>query len=320
MNLQIVPYAPDHEPAWEQCCAASVNATLLHTRRFLSYHGERFKDVSALILDAGKVRGVFPAAQSPADPMLVVSHPGTTYGGVVHPGWLSGARMLEALSALAAHYQNLGYQRLLYKAVPHIYASAPAQDDLYALFRLGAQRLRCDLSCAVGLARRQPPDAQRRRGLKKAQKAVTLSAEPLHLGALWAVIAHNLARKHAAKPVHSLAELALLMNRFPHHIAIHCALLAGCVEAGVVVFKTSTVWHAQYIAASESAYAVSALDAVFDAVILEAQQAGARYFDFGISNEQDGQVLNDGLYRFKSGFGGGGVAHEFYEIKLCNAS
>jgi len=319
VSLQIVPYTPDHEMAWEDCCAGAVNATLLHTRRFLSYHGDRFKDASTLIVEAGKVRGVFPAAQSPADAGLVVSHPGVTYGGVVHPGWLSGARMLAALTALAAHYQSRGYQRLLYKVIPYIYASVPAQDDVYALFRLGAQRVRCDLSCALDLARRQPLDAQRRRGLKKARKAVTLSGDPSHLGALWTVIADNLARKHGAKPVHSPAELALLMDRFPHHIALRCALIAGQVQAGVVVFKTSTVWHAQYIAASESAYQVSALDAVFDAVIFDAQQAGARYFDFGISNENNGLILNEGLYRFKSGFGGGGVAHEFYEINFAHA-
>jgi len=319
VSLQIIPYAPDAELAWDDCCAGAVNATLLHTRRFLGYHGDRFIDASTMIVDAGQVRGVFPAAQSPADPKLVVSHPGATYGGVVHQGWLSGTRMLAALTALAAHYQSRGYQSLLYKVIPHIYASAPAQDDVYALFRLGAKRVRCDLSCALDLARRQPLDVQRRRGLKKAQKVVTLSRDPSHLGALWAVIADNLARKHGAKPVHSPAELALLMDRFPHHIALRCALIAGQVQAGVVVFKTSTVWHAQYIAASESAYTVSALDAVFDAVIQEAQLSGASYFDFGISNEQDGQVLNDGLYRFKSGFGGGGVAHEFYEINFAHA-
>jgi len=320
VSLQIVPYSPDHELAWEQCCAGAVNATLLHTRRFLSYHGDRFKDASTLIVEAGKVRGVFPAAQSRADPTLVVSHPGITFGGVVHPGWLSGARMLEALTALAAHYQNLGYQRLLYKAVPHIFTSKPAQDDLYALFRLGARRVRCDLSCAIDLMHRPPASGRRQRELKKTQKQVTLSSDPGLLDELWAVITRNLARKHNARPVHTLPELALLMDRFPGHIFVRCALMAGRVEAGIILFNGPTAWHLQYVGASENAYEVSALDAVFDAVILEAQQAGARYFDFGISNEQDGQVLNDGLYRFKSGFGGGGVAHEFYEIKLCNAS
>ena len=320
MSLQIVPYSPDHESAWERCCAGSVNGTLLHTRRFLSYHGDRFKDASVLILDAGRVRGVFPAAQSLADPGLVVSHPGSTFGGVVHPGWLDGARMLRALTTLTAHYQNLGYQRLLYKAVPHIFTSKPAQDDVYALFRLGAQRVRCDLSCAIDLAARPPASGRRQRELKKTQKQVTLSSDPGLLDELWAVITNNLARKHSAIPVHDLPELVLLMSRFPEQIFIRCALMAGRVEAGIILFNGPTAWHLQYVGASERAYEVSALDAVFDAAIAESQQAGARYFDFGISNEQDGQVLNDGLYRFKSGFGGGGVAHEFYEIKLCHAS
>jgi len=319
VSLQIVPYSHGHEMAWEQCCAGAINGTPLHTRRFLSYHGDRFKDVSVLIVDAGKVRGVFPAAQSPADPGLVVSHPGITFGGVVHQGWLSGARMLAAMTALSEHYQHLGYQRLLYKAVPHIFTRKPAQDDLYALFRLGAQRVRCDLSCAIDLAPRPAASGRRQRELKKTQKIVSLSSDVGLLGELWAVINDNLARKHNAIPVHSLPELVLLMSRFPEQIFIRSALIAGRVEAGVIMFNAKSVWHLQYVGASESAYEVSALDAVFDSVIQESQLAGARYFDFGISNEDNGQVLNDGLYRFKAGFGGGGVAHEFYEIRFANA-
>ena len=192
----------------------------------------------------------------------------------------------------------------------------PAQDDLYALFRLGAQRIRCDLSCTIDLTNRQPLSERRRRGLKKALKTVTLSSDPALLDELWAVIAQNLLRKHDANPVHSLAELTLLKERFPQQITIHCALVDGHVEAGVVFFNSPSIWHAQYIAASEIAYNVSALDAVFDAAINKAQQADARYFDFGTSNEDGGKVLNDGLYRFKSEFGGGGVAHELWEIEI----
>lgn len=318
MSIKIVPYTQENEAVWEQFCAGAVNATFLHTRRFLSYHGDRFNDLSVLIIDSGKVMGIFPAAPSPADMGLVVSHPGITFGGVVHQGWLSGMRMIEALTALSDYYGNSGYQRLLYKAVPHIYSTKPAQDDLYALFRLGAQRVRCDLSCAIDLVNRQPPSARRRRGLIKAKKVVTLSSNPALLGELWAVIAQNLTRKHDTKPVHSLGELALLLERFPEQISIRCALMEGSVEAGIVLFNSKLVWHVQYIGASESAYEVSALDAVFDSAITEAYQVDARYFDFGTSNEENGNILNDGLYRFKSEFGGGGVAHEFYEMRFGN--
>jgi hypothetical protein len=314
--MKILPYLPEHEAAWDKYCAGAVNATLLHTRRFLSYHGERFKDSSVLIVDSDRIVGIFPAATSPTDPSLVISHPGATYGGLVHHGWLTGMRMIEALTALCEYYVSRSYRRLLYKPTPHIYANAPAQDDLYALFRLGAQLVRCELSCAIDLAKRQPPSERRRRGLRKAKKTVTLSSDPSLLGELWEVITNNLVRRHQARPVHTLGELDWLMGRFPQEIPIHCALLEGRVEAGVVFFNSLHVWHAQYIASTERGHHVSALDAVFEAAIAAARSTGASFFDFGTSNENGGKVLNEGLYRFKSEFGGGGVAHQFLELGL----
>jgi lipid II:glycine glycyltransferase (peptidoglycan interpeptide bridge formation enzyme) len=88
------------------------------------------------------------------------------------------------------------------------------------------------------------------------------------------------------------------------------------VEAGIVLFRTAGVSHAQYTAASELAYEASALDAVFDASITEAAAQGARWFDFGVSTEQGGRMLNEGLHQFKSEFGGGGIVYEFYELAL----
>jgi hypothetical protein len=317
VTIEIIPYAQERESIWDQWCAGSGNATFLHTRRFLGYHGNRFRDLSVFIRESGKVVGVFPAAASTIDPELVVSHPGATFGGIVHQGWLTGTRMVETLIKLRKYYCHGGYVRLLYKAVPHMYTKIPAQDDLYALFRLGARRVRCDLSCTIDLANRQPPSERRRRSLKKAKKMVTvLSDSTALLGKLWPVIEENLARKHNLRPVHTLDELALLLDRFPEQIAMRCALLEDRVAAGVVFFNSLNVWHAQYTAASERGYEVSALDAVFESAIESAQRASARYFDFGVSTEDSGRTLNDGLYRFKSEFGGGGMVHEFYELDL----
>jgi lipid II:glycine glycyltransferase (peptidoglycan interpeptide bridge formation enzyme) len=88
------------------------------------------------------------------------------------------------------------------------------------------------------------------------------------------------------------------------------------VVAGVLLFITPTAHHAQYIASSGTGYAISALDLVFEYAIKAARNQDKRWFDFGISNENEGKLLNDGLYRFKSEFGGGGTVHEFYELKL----
>lgn len=316
MSFDLIRYTDEYASLWDSWCDGAGNATLLHTRKFLSYHGERFVDASVLIFESGRLVGVIPAARALHDSTLVVSHPGTTYGGIVHQGWLSGERMIEAFVQLKAHYRGCGYTKLLYKPLPHGYARVPSQDDLYALFRLGAQRVRCDLSCAIDLSARRTPSERRRRGLKKALKAVTLVNGGELLASLWRVLAGNLEQKHNASPVHSSAELTLLMGSFPDNIQVRCATVDGCVEAGVILFNSANVWHAQYIASSDTGYGVSALDAVFESAIDEARKAGARYFDFGTSNEQSGLVLNDGLYRFKSEFGGGGMAHEYYELVL----
>jgi CelD/BcsL family acetyltransferase involved in cellulose biosynthesis len=301
---------------WDHFCKGGLNGTFLHSRRFLSYHGTRFVDRSLMVREDGQLVAVLPLAQSSGDATVVVSHPGATYGGLVHQGKVRGMRTIEALEACASALHAAGYMRMQYKPVPHIYHQVPAQDDLYALFRLGARRFRCDLSSSIDLTNRGAPSERRRRGLKKALRSVELQDGAEQLPALWAVLQDNLARKHDAQPVHSLQEMLELCQRFPQEIAVRVACIAGRVEAGVVLFRCGPVWHAQYIAASQAAYDVSALDAVFDGAITEAKGAGARYFDFGTSNEEGGQVLNDGLYRFKTEFGGGGVAYEQYEIEL----
>ncbi|QBP73991.1 GNAT family N-acetyltransferase [Herbaspirillum huttiense] len=316
MSIRVVAYTPEMEEQWDTWCASADNATILHTRRFLNYHGDRFIDQSRLIYDDAKLVGVLPAASAPGRTDIVTSHPGVTYGGLVHHGWLTGERMIEAMLLLAEDFRACGYSRFQYKPLPYIYARVPSQDDLYALFRIGATRVRCDLSSTIDLTYRRPTSDRRKRGLKKASRVVRVVAGIEYAEELWHVLEANLEKKHGAKPVHSIAELKFLAQQFPKDILIRAAILEEKVAAGVVLFRSATTWHAQYIASSEAGYSVSALDAVFESIIEEARLANCRYFDFGTSNEEAGTILNDGLYRFKSEFGGGGMVHEYYELKL----
>jgi|SRR5882672_3035350 len=311
------PYIETDATQWDQFCAASFCATFLHTRRFLSYHLDRFADLSLIVEDEGRWVGILPAAKHPQDDACVVSHPGITYGGLLHDGSLRGERMLTAIETTVQYYASRGSRRLVYKPVPHIYHRVPAQDDLYALFRLNAVRSRCDLSCAVDLAHRLAASERRKRSRRKAERAGTSVSEGSHHAiAFWSVLKENLAREHRAAPAHTLDEIALLMERFPENIRIVAAELDGKLEAGVVLFVTEMTHHAQYIASSERGYKACALDAVFEHCIAAGQSAGARWFDFGTSNESGGRVLNEGLYRFKSEFGSGGIVHEFYELAI----
>ena len=317
MTLSVRPYHLEDAGLWDEFCKNSLQATFLHTRRFLSYHGGRFVDRSLILEMDGKLAGLFPAALSPLDDNHVVSHPGITYGGILHDDRLRGERMISAINAIRLHYASLGLQRLSYKAVPSIYHQVPAQDDLYGLFRLEALRTRCDLSSSIDLGHRLPSSERRRRNLKKAIRAgVAVSEDKRYLSALWEVVIDNLQRKHNVSPVHDLQDICLLMNLFPENIRSITGLIDNKVVAGIVVFVTATVYHAQYIASSEIGYDISALDAVFDHCITSAQASGKRWFDFGISTESAGMILNQGLYQFKSEFGAGGVVQEFFELDL----
>jgi hypothetical protein len=316
--MQIVPAAEIDAAEQDAFVAGAPMGTFLHTRRFLSYHGSRFRDLSLAIVDERQhLVGLLPAAADPEDERRVVSHPGLTYGGLVHEGRLRGERMIEALEMIRRHYREQGFDTFRYKPVPYIYHRSPAGDDLYALFRLGAHRNRCDLSSAIDLAERRPPSERRRRSLNKASKSgleIGQGAELIE--PLWSVLEENLASRYGAVPVHAAGEITRLHALFPAEIAFVAALLDGKVEAGLVLFTTPRVMRAQYIASTGAGYQICAIDALVDVAIAQAQARGARYFDFGTSNAREGRHLNEGLYQFKSEFGGGGVAYETYELDL----
>lgn len=317
--MRVRRFQPENTPIWDDFCQKSLLGTFLHSWRFLSYHGDRFEDQSLIIEDdGGEWLGLLPAARHPIETNVVVSHPGISYGGLLHHGALRGEVMIEAFQAIIRYYRTAGFNLFRYKVVPLIYHRVPSQDDLYALFRVNARRYRVDLSCTIALGSRLPVSKRRQRSYRKAVKAgiIVLEGRDFDSG-LWQILEENLARKYAVCPVHTLEEIRLLADRFPENVGFVVGMIDGQIEAGVVLFKTPVVYHAQYIASSEKGNVVCALDAIFEYCIAQAiDNQQVRWFDFGISNEQNGVVLNEGLYRFKSEFGGGGTVYEFYEINL----
>ena len=84
--------------------------------------------------------------------------------------------------------------------------------------------------------------------------------------------------------------------------------------AGVVMYYSRPVAHCQYIGASPRGKDSKALTLLFDYLIKESTQQGYRYFDFGISNEDHGRYLNEGLVRQKCRLGGRGIAYHVLEV------
>lgn len=318
-RISIEQFNESHAEEWDSLVSRSPMGTMLHTRKFISYHGDRFDDRSLLIRDTSDNRlvGVFPAAVSPGDATCMVTHPGVTYGGIVHDGGLRGDRMLQAMEAILEQYGNDGFSELRYKAVPWIYHSTPMQEDIYALSRVGAVRNRCDISATADLTNLRPMSTRRRRCLTKAEKAgIELKVDFGYVEQFWQVLAENLGSKHNKKPVHSVADLQLLKQRFDSEIQLVVALNEGHVVAGTLLFDSPSVCHAQYFGSTPDGRNVGALDSVINYAFALAQKCGRRYFDFGISSDLEGTFLNDGLHSYKTEFGSGTTVYEFYKVSI----
>jgi hypothetical protein len=233
---------------------------------------------------------------------------------------LRGETAVEALSAIRDYYHDHGYRALRYKPVPAIYHRYPAESDEYALFRLGAHCWRVDLCSAIDLTLPRALSRERRWGIKKAQGAgLEVKMAPDGAEELWPILEWQLETLHGVRPVHRLEEIRDLMARFPGCIQIVSARMHGTMVAGVVLLVMDRVVRAQYSANSALGRELYALNVVFEEAIRFSQDTGHRFFDFGNSNEQDGHVLNEGLHRFKAGFGARDNVQRFYELS-CEVS
>lgn len=299
---------------WNEFAMSSRNATFLHHRGYMDYHSDRFTDCSLIALRDSKWCAVMPAC---IDGDTLYSHRGLTYGGWLVPlKHYDATVMIEVMNAAMEWMRTNGIKHLIYKAVPHIYHRYPCEEDLYALFRHGAALIEVNISTTIDLACPLPLDRGNKSGANAARKAGIAVGASNDWQGYWRLLSSLLDERYSTRPVHTLDEMLLLQGRFPDNIKLHTATLDGEMLAGVVMYISQPVAHCQYIGASPAGKDSKALTLLFDHLIGEYQQMGYRYFDFGISNEDHGRYLNEGLVRQKSRLGGRGIVYNTYRIDL----
>jgi hypothetical protein len=309
--LSVRPYVLGDAAAWDALVARSRNGNLLHLRGYMDYHADRFVDASLMVERDGELLAVFPAN---IEGDRVTSHGGLSYAGLVCSPELRTAATLAAFERIGGHYRALGVGRVFYKAVPHVFHAAPAEEDLYALHRLGARLWRRDLASVIALREPLRFTPGRRRSIERAAKAGIRLRSGGDAADFHALLTRVLER-HGVAPTHRLQELRLLQQRFPQRIVLHEALRGDELLAGAVVYDFGRVVHTQYLAVSEEGRRLDALSFLLAGLIGEAR-AKRDYFSFGISTERDGRVLNEGLVEQKERFGARAVVHDFYEWTL----
>ena len=311
-TYSVCRYTQDMAADWDAFVRTSKNATFLHERGFMDYHADRFPDHSLVISLDGKLTALLPANVSGDE---LHSHGGLTYGGVLSSPKMSATAMAGLFDAIVAYCRGAGFKALLYKAIPHIYHAQPAEEDLHALFRAGAELTRVDVSSTIPIARRLPFSGGKKDGLRKARKAGLEVRESTDWSQCWDILGAILSDRHGARPVHSLDEITRLATRFPDQIRLFGAFDGDVMVSALVIFDCGRTVHVQYIASSAEGQKSGGVDLIVQ-TLLQDVYGDSAWFDFGISTTDGGRTLNEGLARQKEMFGARTTIYQHFRLPL----
>lgn len=320
--MNIKRYTASDAPLWDAFVRGSRNGTFLFERAYMDYHQDRFQDHSLIFTDdKERIVALLPANECGTS---FYSHQGLTYGGFVLSPKTTSSDVFALFDTLIAYLRSLGFEQLYYKPMPTIYHQAPAQEEEYVLWRLGAAVEVCNLSCTIDLQEQamslRPEYCRRNVYQRLMSQGFTVDWEA-DLGEFWPILTDNLREKYDAQPVHTLEEIRRLQQSFADQVM--CCVVRdaeGVARGGVVIFESEQVAHTQYSSATPEGKRCGALDYLYMSLIENYRlQQEIRFFDFGTSNEDAGRVLNESLIHYKESFGGRGVVYKTYRVSLSHS-
>ena len=313
-KFSIKQYEEQNKAEWDNFVDSSKNGTFLHKINYFHYHINKFNDCSIIIKKNDQVVAVMPGN---IENGIFYTHRGLTYGGLITQHETKVEDVITYFTLINAFLVNKKINKVLYKAIPHIYSKIPAEEDEYVLFRLGARLISCSISSVICMDKRLKFSSTRMRNIKKTHQYNLEIKTDFSYHDFWVILTNNLLKSHNVTPVHSLAEIKNLKTKFAENIKLYCVYKADECIAGVVMYITEQVAHVQYISTNEFGREIAALDFLFDHLI-NVTFSETKFFDFGTSVEEHGHYLNEGLIFQKQGFGGRGILYRQFEYDVKN--
>jgi hypothetical protein len=278
----------------------------------MEYHSEKYIDFSLMFYDNDKLIALMPANMVDD---VICSHGGLTFGGIISDSKMRVGKMLNNFECLNKYLKEHGIAKLIYKAIPYIYASLPSEEDLFALKYFNATLFRRDVSSAIDLKNMIAFSKGKKWGTNIAKKCKLRVEQNTDFNKFMEILENNLSKRYGVKPTHTAEEISLLAQRFPENIKLFASYCNNTMQAGTIIYESSRVAHTQYIASTDEGKEIGASEILFD-FLINSYYLHKTYFDFGISTENDGHYLNEGLIESKENYGARAVVHDFYELVL----
>ena len=313
-KYSIRPYQESDYELWNTFVSAAKNATFLFHRDFMEYHKERFEDFSLLVFDKVKLVAVLPANRVDNK---VYSHQGLTYGGLVYASKLKIEKIEVILDLLFDFFKSKRIEHFYLHPIPSFYLGQGNAAIDFFLMKKGAQLYRKEMNMVAHLHQEIPISKSKLKHFRRTELLGLRVVEETNFQPFWEkILEPRLAEKYDAKPVHSLAEIQLLQERFPKNIKQFSAYLEDKIIAGITIFEFENGVKSQYGATSKKGEKYRALDFLFISLLDVFQKRGKHFFDMGIVNDSGEKGFHSGLLQQKEELGCTVWNQDFYKIKL----
>jgi hypothetical protein len=313
-NYSVRPYQESDYELWNTFVSAAYNATFLFHRDFMEYHQDRFDDFSLLVFDKVKLVAVLPANRVDNK---VYSHQGLTYGGLVYASKLKIEKIETILDLLFDFFKSKRIEHFYLHPIPSFYLGQGNAAIDFFLMKKGAQLYRKEMNMVAHLPQEIPISKSKLKHFRRTEVLGLRVVEETNFQPFWEkILEPRLVEKYDAKPVHSLAEIQLLHERFPKNIKQFSAYLEDKIVAGITIFEFENGVKSQYGATSKKGEKYRALDFLFISLLDIFQKKGKLFFDMGIVNDSGEKGFHSGLLQQKEELGCTVWSQDFYKNSL----
>lgn len=306
--IKVIRYEESLKERWNDFCKKSKNGIFMFNRDYMDYHSDRFKDHSLLFYNEDSLVALLPVNEYEHK---LYSHGGLTFGGFICGEHMKQHIMQDCFTALRDYMYECDLKSVLYKKIPYIYNLKPSDEDLYSIYVANGKIEKVEPATVIDLCEPYKMTKGRKAQISRAKREGIKIVELTKLDDFCVFIDLEnevLKERHNTQAVHTGAELKLLKDRFPDNIHLYGAFDNNNMIAGTVIYEYVNTVHTQYMAANNRAREIGALDYTIK-YLIDYYTDSKRWFDFGISSEDEGRTLNEGLISQKEGFGGRTMAY-----------
>ncbi|ABI68039.1 GNAT family N-acetyltransferase [Syntrophomonas wolfei] len=317
--LNIIEASDKNLDKWDELIGNSINGTIFHLEKFLSYHGERFKDRGKFLYIC---EGTQPFAQisltiEEQDGECLARSPyGASYGGVVfqsYPGYRKGKEIVQLILDYLKQHQ---VDRFI--ITPPIACCSKSSLDTFNfnLLEAGFKSINRDISSVYYFENRPVFEclpSKVRNTIRTAEKNDIEIRQNADIRDFWQVLSSTYF-KHGTNPTHSIEEFNLLMDLLPGRIYTNVAYKDGIPVAGVACFEINKLTNSSfYLCQFQEYQKYQALSLLVMTTLESSREKGFSFFDFGTSTVN--MQARPNIFTFKEHFTKIGQFRETFEWK-----